>query len=221
MEGVCDLGGGAMHLQAVFLDRDGTLGGDGHFCHPKDFVPYPWTAPAIEVLRILRVKIFGLTNQPRISAGEAAEQDFAEEFARLGCDGAYVCPHALDADCACRKPRPGLLVRAAQVHDLDLTRCAVIGDVGATDMLAASQVGALKILVKTGWGVGSLTDYRHCWVDVRPDYVAQDVLDAAHWLRRAGATAPAPRVRPGPSGALRAIEGDGGPGPVGERICGS
>lgn len=49
------------------------------------------------------------------------------------------------------------------IHLLDLTRCVIIGDVGDTDMLAAQAVGAKKILVKTGWGEGAMTEYRHKW----------------------------------------------------------
>lgn len=173
-----------MHLQAVFLDRDGTLGGDGHFCDPKNFVPYQCTVEAMTVLRGLGVKIFGFSNQHRISRGEAREQDFVAEFVRLGCDGAYVCPHARDDACDCRKPRPGLLLRAAREHDLDLRRCAVVGDVGDADILAAACVGALKVLVTTGWGPQSLTAYRSRWAHVEPDFIAGDVLAAARWLQQ-------------------------------------
>ncbi|MDI6895322.1 MAG: HAD hydrolase-like protein [Bacillota bacterium] len=84
--------------------------------------------------------------------------------------------------CGCRKPLPGLLLRAAREHELDLTRTAVIGDTGATDMVAANAVGAIKILVRTGLGEGSLNEFRHSWADVEPDYVAADLLDAVEWL---------------------------------------
>ncbi len=145
-----------MRFQAAFVDRDGTLGGDGHFCHPRDFVPYPCARRAIGLLRDAGIRVFAITNQYRISRGEAAQADFAAELIGLGCDAAYICPHAADAGCPCQKPRPGMLVRAAAEHGLDLARCAVIGDVGSTDMLAAAAVGAAKILVRTGWGLGGL-----------------------------------------------------------------
>ncbi|MDY0410172.1 HAD hydrolase-like protein [Paracerasibacillus soli] len=57
----------------------------------------------------------------------------------------------MDGDCNCHKPKPGLLLKAAEEHSLDLTKTVVIGDVGS-DMLAAEVVGAKKILVLTGWG---------------------------------------------------------------------
>jgi ribonucleotide monophosphatase NagD (HAD superfamily) len=76
-----------------------------------------------------------------------------------------------------------LLIKAANEHGLDLTCCAVIGDVGSTDMLAAASVGAIKVLVETGWGKQSLEKYRHKWIDqASPDFVAKDLLDAVKWL---------------------------------------
>jgi len=51
-------------------------------------------------------------------------------------------------------------------------------------MLAAHAVGAIKVLVRTGWGEGSLGTHRHTWAAVEPDYVAEDLLDAARWLLR-------------------------------------
>ncbi|WP_353625951.1 HAD hydrolase-like protein [Bacillus sp. JCM 19041] len=70
------------------------------------------------------------------------------------------------------------------MHHLDLTKTAVIGDVGATDMLAADKVGAMKILVRTGWGEKSLGSFRHTWKDIVPDYIARDLLDAVKWIQK-------------------------------------
>lgn len=137
-----------MNFQAVFIDRDGTIGGDGHY---------------------------------RISQGEATLEDFINEFEKLGFDAAYICPHEMNSNCECQKPKPCMLLQAAKEYDLDLSKCVVIGDVG-TDMIAANSVGAIKILVKTGWGKGSLSDYRHTWSNVEPDYIAEDLLDAVNWI---------------------------------------
>lgn len=169
-------------LQAVFLDRDGTIGGTGHFVHPRDFDLYPFAPEAIRLLKAAGLKLFAFTNQHRISLGQATEAEFTEQFLTYGFDTAYICPHGADEGCDCRKPAPGMLLRAAAEHGLALTRCAVIGDVGGTDMLAAHAVGAVKILVRTGWGEGSLGDHRGVWAHVDPDYVAQDLLEAVQWL---------------------------------------
>jgi len=173
-------------LQAVFLDRDGTLGGTGHFIHPRDFTPYPCTAEAVAHLRRAGLPVFALTNQMRITMGDATEGDFRDEFRALGLDGAYICPHRPQDACGCRKPAPGLLLRAAAEQRLDLRRCAVVGDRGDSDMRAAAAVGAIKVLVRTGWGEGSLGAYRHTWAGVDPDHVARDVLEAVEWLLAGG-----------------------------------
>lgn len=128
-------------LQAVFVDRDGTLGGTGHFIHPLDFELFPSSLEALNLLKEQGIKIFALTNQHNIAKGLATEIDFAQQFESYGFDASYICPHEPEEGCNCHKPQPGLLLRAANEHGLDLTCCAVIGDVGSTDMLAAANCG--------------------------------------------------------------------------------
>ncbi|MFD1204573.1 HAD-IIIA family hydrolase [Sporosarcina contaminans] len=169
-------------LQAVFIDRDGTIGGTGHFIHPKDFTPYPFSKEALNLLKERNIKAFACTNQHRISKGEARTEDFYDEFMAFGFDDAFICPHGSTEGCNCRKPRPGLLREAAKKHGVDLSKTAFVGDVGSTDMLAAHAVGAIKILCLTGWGESSLTQYRHTWDNITPDYVADNLLDAVNWL---------------------------------------
>ncbi|MGN7385808.1 HAD-IIIA family hydrolase [Sporosarcina sp. SAFN-015] len=173
-------------LQAVFIDRDGTIGGTGHFIHPNDFTPYPFSKEALELLRDNGIKTIACTNQHRISKGQAHIEDFYDEFMAFGFDDAFICPHGSSEGCECRKPSPGLLREAAKKHSVDLSKTAFIGDVGSTDMLAAHTVGALKILVLTGWGEGSLTQYRYSWSDIEPDYIAENLLDAVKWLTNIG-----------------------------------
>ncbi|QFG00061.1 HAD-IIIA family hydrolase [Psychrobacillus glaciei] len=171
-----------MEIQAVFIDRDGTIGGTGHFIHPKDFKPYDFSNDAFQLLQSHGIKTFALTNQHRISRGEDLLNEFQEEFKSYGLNDAFICPHSENADCHCHKPKPGMLLEAAWKYNLDLKQCVVIGDVGSTDMLAAHAVGALKILVLTGWGKNSLEQYRHSWKDVDPDYIAENLLEAVRWL---------------------------------------
>lgn len=169
-------------LQAVFLDRDGTIGGTGNFIHPRDFTLFPFAAEAVARLKAAGLRVFAFTNQWHIALGDVTEAEFAAQFAGYGFDGAYICPHHPDDGCDCRKPQPGLLLRAAREHGLDLARCAVIGDVGGTDMLAAAAVGAVKILVRTGWGEGSVGEFRHTWAAVEPEHIAADLSEAVSWL---------------------------------------
>lgn len=167
----------ASGLEAVFLDRDGTIGGTGYFVHPNSFHPYPGSEKAIGLLHEAGVKVFAFTNQTHIAYGDVDEHDFVQQFEGMGLDGAYICPHGPDVECDCRKPLPGLLWRAARDHGLDLSRTAVIGDTGATDMVAANAVGAVKILVRTGLGAGSLNEFRHTWASIEPDFVAGDLAN--------------------------------------------
>ncbi|WP_248924051.1 HAD-IIIA family hydrolase [Paenibacillus hamazuiensis] len=170
-------------LQAVFVDRDGTIGGTGRFIHPRDFELYPFSLEALRLLKSHGIKVFAFTNQHNVAKGLATETEFARQFESYGFDASYICPHEPEEGCECHKPRTGLLLGAAAEHGLDLSRCAVIGDVGSTDMLAAAAVGAVKVLVMTGWGKSSLETYRHKWYDqAPPDFVAADFLDAATWL---------------------------------------
>lgn len=128
------------------------------------------------------LKLYAFTNQHRISSAEASISDFQKEFLSYGFDDSFICPHSPKEGCICHKPKPGMLMEASKKHNLDLTKCVVIGDVGSTDMLAAHTVGATKILVLTGWGNSSYNKYRHTWQDVEPDYVANNLLDAVEWL---------------------------------------
>jgi len=169
-------------LQAVFLDRDGTIGGTGHFVHPRDFTLYEGAQQAIDDLKRAGLKVFAFTNQHRISRNEATVEEFRSQFKQYGFDESFICPHGDGEECTCRKPQPGMLLEAAQKYGLDLSRCVVIGDVGSTDMLAANAVGALKILVRTGWGEDTLTTYRDRWSHVEPNYIAEDIVDATNWI---------------------------------------
>ncbi len=168
-------------LQAVFIDRDGTMGGDTSVTYPGDFTLFPFTENAIKLLKEKGILIFAFTNQPGISEGKATENDFIQELSAFGIDKSYICPHLPEHNCKCRKPEPGMLLKAADEYGLELKNCIVIGD-RWSDMLAAERVGAGKILVKTGSGIDALGKYRNKWVEVKPNYVAKDILDAVDWI---------------------------------------
>lgn len=74
------------------------------------------------------------------------------------------------------------MLKAQKKYNLNLKECYVIGDTGSSDMLAASEAGTKKILVKTGWGESSLSKYRDKWKEVEPDYIAEDLMDAVMWI---------------------------------------
>ena len=98
-------------------------------------------------------------------------------------DGAYYCPHAPQEGCACRKPAPGLLLRAMQRFGVDPGRSCLVGD-SVADMLAAQEVGIPSILVLTGRGQQALVDPR--LRDCAITYIAADLREGVRWLLREG-----------------------------------
>lgn len=169
------------NIQAVFIDRDGTIGGDTSIIYPGAFNLYYFAEEAIRILKETNIKIFAFTNQPGISSGEATEDEFIRELSIFGMDKAYICPHSEEQRCECRKPKPGMLFKAAKEFDLDLSRCVVIGD-RWSDMLAAKKAGTKKVLVLTGAGKESLEKYRNKWLEAEPDYIAADILEGVKWI---------------------------------------
>ncbi|VBB05619.1 Hypothetical protein LUCI_0829 [Lucifera butyrica] len=168
-------------IQAVFIDRDGTIGGDGEVIYPGEFTLYPFTKNAFKLLKKENIKIFAFTNQPGISLGNSTEDRFVKELLDFGLEDAYICPHTPEQCCMCRKPEAGLLLKAAVKHGLDLSRCAVIGD-RLTDMLAADKVHARKILVMTGVGKESVREYQDKLLKIELDYIAANLLGAVEWI---------------------------------------
>ncbi|MFJ5768710.1 D-glycero-alpha-D-manno-heptose-1,7-bisphosphate 7-phosphatase [Psychrobacillus sp. NPDC093180] len=178
-------------MKAVFLDRDGTIGGTGGGVHPLDFSMYDFAPQAIKSLNEIEIKVFLFTNQTRVGRGfftedellkgfKLMEEELANDSAFL--DGIYYCPHKPDDKCECQKPKIGLLLQAQKMHNLNLNECYVVGDTGSSDMVAANRAGTKKVLVKTGWGESSLTSYREQWREVEPDYIADNLIEAVNWI---------------------------------------
>jgi histidinol-phosphate phosphatase family protein len=139
---------------AVLFDRDGTLIADVPYNGDPDRVePMPGAADALGRLRAAGVRIGVVSNQSGVARGvlsvEQVEAVNARVDALLGPLGPVEwCPHGPWEDCACRKPRPGLIRRAAARIGVDPAVCAVIGDIGA-DVEAARAAGARGVLVPT------------------------------------------------------------------------
>ncbi len=144
--------------QAVFFDRDGILCHDADYLNSMDDLK---VFPDVKMLIKLKDKGFllvGVSNQSGIARG-MVEREFAESvnnifLERYGFDAFYYCPHHPDDNCACRKPSPGMLLRARSELNIDLRSSIVVGDKG-TDMELAKSVGAEAILVKTGKDLSS------------------------------------------------------------------
>ncbi|MBT2716578.1 HAD-IIIA family hydrolase [Bacillus sp. ISL-57] len=176
----------AKNIQAVFVDRDGTIGGSDSVVYPGEFTLFPFASESIKLLKNDNKMVLSFTNQPGISKGEAKREEFEKELIEFGFDKVYMCPHQHHEDCNCRKPSTGMLLQAAKEYSLDLEHCVVIGD-RWTDIMAANEVGCIKIIVQTGAGKESIQKYNNkeyygVWAKVEPDYIAENLLDAVHWL---------------------------------------
>lgn len=172
-------------MRAVFIDRDGTMGGGHTVEYPWEYAPYPGTAEAFRALKEHGFAPMVVTNQSCIARGKSGSYDFAAEFARIGAVDWFICPHDTADRCACRKPGTGLLEQARTKYRLSMDQCYMIGD-RWSDMVAGGRVGCRLILVMTGRGRESLGTARGQWRDYRPVYIAQDLKDAADWLCTAG-----------------------------------
>ena len=168
-----------MANRAVFLDRDGTMAKDVHYCsHPRDFELFRSTAKAIKLLNEHGFKVIVITNQSGIARGYFTEETLAEihkkmtrELAKEGAwvDAIYYCPHHPDDGCECRKPKPKMLLEAASELEVDLSRSYVVGDLDA-DIEMGKRVGCKTILISDS-----------CSVDetLNSDIAAHDLLQVA------------------------------------------
>ena len=149
--------GNAGRHRAVFLDRDGVLnrcavhGGKPYA--PRrlaDFRLLPGVAQAVRALKRAGFLVVVVTNQPDIGNGrvEAAvvEAMHRKLKARVPVDDIRVCPHRQDADCACRKPRPGMLLAAAADLRIDLKNSYMVGD-RRGDIVAGKAAGCYTFLI--------------------------------------------------------------------------
>ena len=175
---------------AAFIDFQGTLGGSG-VDDISTFDFYPFSIEAIKKLNDSGVLVLGITNQSRITRGHLSLNDYETRISRLknelsvhhaNFDAVYCCPHQRSDECSCKKPRTGMIESAQKEFDINIQNSYVIGDMGMNDIVLARNIGAKAILVLTGVGKSSLNEYRHKWQNVEPDYIAENVLEAAEYI---------------------------------------
>lgn len=172
---------------AIFLDKDGTIIKDIPYnIDPAQIELADGAASSLRRLRQAGYRLVVVTNQAGVARGlfpETALQAVREQIESLlgeRLDGFYYCPHhpqgslpAYAIECACRKPRPGLLITAAHELDLDLSASWMIGDI-LNDVEAGHRAGCRAILIDNGneteWLPGPLR---------QPDYTAASLSQAA------------------------------------------
>jgi D-glycero-D-manno-heptose 1,7-bisphosphate phosphatase len=177
---------------AVFLDRDGTISEEmGYLNHASRFRMFPFAGPAIRKLNEAGIVVVVVTNQSGVARGffpealldevhQIMNQELAAQQAKI--DGVYYCQHGSTDDCDCRKPKPGMIRRAAEELGLNVSRSFVVGD-RYSDVETGFQAGVRTVFVKTGYGLGEWTWRSKGWPR-QPDYVAGDLLEAVEWILR-------------------------------------
>jgi len=175
-----------MANRAVFLDRDGTIAHDVHYCRrPEDFELLSTVPEAIKLLNDSGFKVIVITNQSGIARGYFTEEVLAlihqkmeEELAKHSAkvDAIYYCPHHPDDGCDCRKPKTALFLLAAEKMDVDFSLSYVVGDL-PMDIEAGEALGCKTVLVTTGPKAGE---------DILdpPDYTANSLIKAALWITK-------------------------------------
>lgn len=149
-------------MKIVILDRDGVINQDStsYIKSPEEWKPIPGSLESIALLNQAGYRVVVATNQSGVGRGlfdmatlNAIHDKMHRALGLIGghVDGIFYCPHAQDADCGCRKPKPGLLEEIARRFGISLEGVPVVGD-SLRDIEAALAVGAQPLLVLTGKG---------------------------------------------------------------------
>lgn len=183
-------------MKAVFLDKDGTLVDNIHYnAEPRRMTLCSGAGAALRLLSRLDYRLFVVSNQDGIARGKFAED--AMEAVRnrladllfrenLALDGFYYCPHHPDGsvapyaiECDCRKPKPGMLRRAADEHGIDLAGSWMIGDI-LHDVEAGNRAGCRTLLIDNGNETEWLLGPQRIPTRIAQDLYAAAVLIATH-----------------------------------------
>jgi D-glycero-D-manno-heptose 1,7-bisphosphate phosphatase len=187
--------------RAVFLDRDGVLVPDVHLpTRPEQLPLLPGVPRALAALADAGFTLVVVTNQPVVARGLLSEDELAglhdELAARIRASsgvevaGFYVCPHHPRADlpayrlaCTCRKPQPGLLVRAARELDVAPAQSFMVGD-RPSDVAAGRRAGCRTIQVRTGRHADPPIETAEPWdpETAQPDHSCDDLPAATAWI---------------------------------------
>jgi D-glycero-D-manno-heptose 1,7-bisphosphate phosphatase len=174
-----------MAVKAIFLDKDGTLVDNvPNNVAPQHIKVSDGAVAGLKVFARLGYRLIVVSNQPAMATGafdgvalQAAFDHMQRLLEPVVLDGIYVCPHAADAACHCRKPEPGMLLQAAAEHDIDLQASWMIGDI-LHDVEAGRRAGCRTVLIDNGneteW---ELSDMR------TPDLMASDLYAASQLIK--------------------------------------
>ena len=190
---------------AVFLDRDGVINEIVYFpetgvpdspLNPRQFKLLPGVAEAIRIFNNLGLKVIVASNQPAIAKGKMTPELFKQirrkmrtELEKKGAriDGEYYCLHHPQAklaeykvNCNCRKPKPGLMLRASEDFGLEPAQCYAIGD-SLTDVEAGKAAGCMTFLIgNSKCDICKLIEKKNA----KPDHIVSSLLHASKIIER-------------------------------------
>ena len=184
--------GNSKKKRAVFLDRDGTINTyKGYITNKNDVELIDKSAEAIDLIHSLGYLVILVTNQPVVARGDCSIEELTEINERvqylLGehnsyLDDIYFCPHhpeqgfenedkKFKVDCSCRKPKPGMIFKAAEKYNIDLTESYMVGD-SKTDVYCAVNAGCMPVFVEND---RDDIDFKNC-------LKMKDLYSFAQWL---------------------------------------
>ncbi len=179
--------------KAVFVDKDGTLISDIPYnIDPEKIKFLPYVIKSLKEIQKAGFKIIVITNQSGVARGYFSQdqlESFRVQFSNkllqngVSLDGFYYCPHypkasvkKFESKCVCRKPLPGLIFKAAEKQDINLSESFLIGDI-LDDIEAGNRAGCKTILLDSGgeknWNISYLR---------LPDYLTKNFKDAAEYV---------------------------------------
>lgn len=183
-----------MDKRAIFLDRDGVINVEKNFVlSPDEIELYPSSAQAIRKINEAGFLVIVITNQSAVARNfitieqlQGIHDELQNQLKKEGAwlDAIYFCPHRekLDEgvrnseyiiDCECRKPKPGMLLRAAEEFGIDLDDSYFIGD-SERDIIAGNRAGCTTIGVRTGHSLNGMKE--------SPDYIFDDLDEAVNFI---------------------------------------
>ena len=188
--------------KAVFIDRDGVLIHElGYISTLRRVKLFKRSVDAIRLLKTHGFRVIVVTNQSGVARGYFPESFVKQTHAHITgklrasgvkIDAFYYCPHHREAtvakyrkDCDCRKPKQGMIKKAAERFNLDLEKSFTVGD-KLTDVKLGHNGGMKGILVLTGFG--KWQERRIKKEHIKPDHVAKDFYSAAKWVVRVANT---------------------------------
>ncbi|TXT63200.1 MAG: D-glycero-alpha-D-manno-heptose-1,7-bisphosphate 7-phosphatase (modular protein) [Promethearchaeota archaeon] len=175
--------------KVVFLDRDGTLNKDEGYVHKvEDFELLPGVIQGLQLLK-QDYLFFIITNQSGIGKKYYTEEEFREFNNRvilelkkndIEIENTYFCPHVVEDNCVCRKPKTKFIQEITSIYDIDLENSWMIGD-HPSDILFGMNAGCKTIYLLTGHGEKHFEELDEN--NIKPTYIARSFMEAAHFIK--------------------------------------